>query len=513
MSVTWQGNTVVLGGWRTEGSADKVATDQVWRVINGRWVQLPPLLQPRAAGAAAVVGDRLVVTGGAGSNGKLLATTEVFDGTSWSLGAEMPTHRQMLGAASDGKRVYAVGGNDGAVDVAAVEAYDPAADSWTSLSALPQPRSDLGVAMADARLVAVGGLAAGQTLKTVAVMDIAANTWADLPEMSTPRHGMSVAAVDRSVYVIGGTSGGDSEVTSTAESLKLLPRTLQPAPAWRSLPDAPSARLMMAWTVLDDKIWIAGGMTHGETLQIVQSYDPQTGSWQPQPPLPVPLHHATAATYRGEVVVIGGSSEVLAQGSNKVYALRGNSWVELPSLTHARSAAAAAVVGDKLVVVGGQNEKQVVPQTEVFDGQSWTDAAELPTPREHLAAVSDGQYLYTVGGRFLSADKNSAAFERFDPVSGEWTKLVDMPTPRGSYGAALVDGRIVVVGGEEPTRVLTAAEMYDIAQEKWTALSPITTARHGEVVAAVGNTVYVIGGADRPTHEGAVERVEALDFN
>ena len=29
-------------------------------------------------------------------------------------------------------------------------------------------------------------------------------------------------------------------------------------------------------------------------------------------------------------------------------------------------------------------------------------------------------YVYTVGGRFLSADKNSAAFERFDPQSGNW---------------------------------------------------------------------------------------------
>ena len=57
---------------------------------------------------------------------------------------------------------------------------------------------------------------------------------------------------------------------------------------------------------------------------------------------------------------------------------------------HARAAAAAAVVGDKLVVAGGQNEKQLVPQTEVFDGQSWKDAADLPTPREHLAAMSDG---------------------------------------------------------------------------------------------------------------------------
>ena len=514
MSVTWEGTPVVLGGWRADGANTQIATDKVWRVVNSHWVELPPLLQPRAAGAAAVVGDRLVVTGGVGANGRLLNTTEVFDGNTWKLGAEMPTPRQMLGAASDDEVVYAVGGTDGTADLSTVEAYDPAADSWISLPGLPQPSSDLGVAIADARLVAVGGLSAGRVLQTVSVMDLATKTWAGLPGMSTARHGMAVAAVEKSVYAIGGATEADNtQVTSTAGVLKLAPRKLQPASAWRSLQDAPTPRLMMAWTVLDDKIWIAGGMSHGDTLPIVQSYDPQTGAWQAQPPLPVPLHHATATTYRGEMVVIGGASDELANASNKVYALRGGSWVELPNLTHARAAAAAAVVGDKLVVAGGQNEKQLVPQTEVFDGQSWKDAADLPTPREHLAAVSDGTYVYTVGGRFLSADKNSAAFERFDPQSGQWTKLVDMPTPRGSYGATFIDGRIVAAGGEEPTQVLATTEMYDVAEAKWISLPSMPTARHGEVVASVGNTVYSIGGANRPTHEGAVATVEALDFS
>jgi N-acetylneuraminic acid mutarotase len=316
------------------------------------------------------------------------------------------------------------------------------------------------------------------------------------------------------VYAVGGSTGAaDRQLTSSAEALRLAPRKPQPASEWRALPDAQTARLMMASTVLDDKIWVAGGMLgHAETLDTFESYDPQTGAWQSYPALPIGLHHATAAAYRGDVVVIGGTTENLAEASNKVFAFRDGKWEELPSLQHARAAPAAAVVNDKLVVVGGQNDKQLVAQTEVFDGESWTQAADMPTPREHLAAVSDGVYVYTVGGRNLSADENSAAFERFDPESGSWEKLADMPTPRGSYGAAFIDGRIVAVGGEEPTRVLPTVEMYDIANGKWTTVAPINTPVHGQVVAAVGNTLYCIGGADRPTHEGPVAIVEALDF-
>ena len=326
---------MVLGGWRTDGTNTKVATDKVWRVVNSRWVELPPLLQPRAAAAAAVVGDRIVVTGGVDANGKLLNTTEIFDGNSWTLGAEMPTPRQMLGAASDDKVVYAVGGTDGTSDLATVEAYDPAAEhlddrcptfrSHAVTSAWRSPTR---------RLVAVGGLSAGQVLKSVAVMDLATT---DVGRFAghghcAARHGgrrggevcVCDRRGDRCRRYSGDLVGGSAEAGSHAK--------LQPASQWRSLPDAPTARLMMAWTVLDDKIWIAGGMSHGETLQTVQSYDPQTGAWQSQPPLPIPLHHATATTYRGEVVVIGGASDELANASNKVFALRGGSWVELPSL-------------------------------------------------------------------------------------------------------------------------------------------------------------------------------------
>lgn len=513
MAVTWQGTPVVLGGWRTEGDDPRVATDQVWRVVNSRWTELPPLPTPRAAAVAAVVGDRIIVAGGVDAAGKPLSRTDIYDGTAWQPGADIPTSRQLAAATSDGRLVYVAGGRSGTADLATVEAYDPAADTWTTLPPLPQPRSDFGATSADGRLVAVGGRSGDQVLKSVAALDYVTRTWTGLPDLATARHGMAVASVGRTVYAIGGSTGAaDGAVTASAESLKLGARRPQPAAQWRTLPDAPTARLMTAWTVLDDQIWLAGGMSHGETLQTVESYDTRTGTWRAEPPLPVPLHHATATTYRGEVVVLGGASENIADASNKVYAFRDGAWAELPPMTYGRVAGAAAVVGDKLVVVGGQDDKRLVPQTEVFDGQSWTEAADILTPREHLAAVSDGVYVYALGGRALSADENSAAFERFNPQTGAWESLPDMPTPRGSYGAAYIDGRIVAVGGEEPTRVLATVEMYDIAARTWTTLAPISTPLHGEAVAAVGSTLYCIGGADRPTHEGPVATVEALDF-
>ena len=380
MSVTWQDTPTVLGGWRTEGTNSKVATDKVWRVVNSRWMELPPLLQPRAAAAAAVVGDRIIVTGGVDAGGKLLNTTEIFDGTGWKLGAPIPTPRQMLGAASDGKLVYALGGTNGAADLATVEAYDPAADAWTTC---PHFLADVATSAWRSPTDGwwrSGGASQGEVLKSVAALDLA-TAIVDWSAGLGNRRAMAWQSprVGKTVYAIGGSTGvGDAQITSSAEALKLAPRKPQPAPEWRLLPDAPTARLMMAWTVarrqdLDRRRYAP--RRDAANVRELRPADREPG--RPQPPLPIPLHHATAAAYRGEMVVIGGASENLADASNKVFAFRDGKWEELPSLQHARAAAAAAVVDDKLVVVGGQNDKQLVTQTEVFDGRV-LDAGRRP---------------------------------------------------------------------------------------------------------------------------------------
>ena len=126
--------------------------------------------------------------------------------------------------------------------------------------------------------------------------------------------------------------------------------------------------------------------------------------------------------------------------SDRVYALNGDKWEQLPPLNHARAAAAAAVVDGKIVVVGGQADGKLVPETEVFDGAEWTEAAPIPTPREHLGAASDGRYLYAVGGRELSASKNLDSFERYDPAADTWTELDPMPKA-GRQRRRVVRGR------------------------------------------------------------------------
>ena len=520
MAVTYRGEIIVLGGWEAQGgNLTAVSSNKVYAQRGGGWVELPPMLSPHVAGGAVVIGDQIIVSGGQ-ADGKLNPTTEVFDGKSWKKVADLPTPREHLAMATDGTFAYVAGGRDMSSDKnsAALERYDPKTDSWAALAPLPAPRGGIGAAVADGRLVVAGGEEPTSVDNTVFAYDIASNTWSDLPPMPTGRHGLSVSAVDKTVFAIGGaTQPSHTASTGVAEALQMPPRRLQPAPVWRTLKDAPIARQFAGATVAGGKLWIAGGLTKDDATTAVYGYDPVIDNWTRGPDLPLALHHVAAVTYHDEVVLIGGwapaNGNLSGLVSGKVFALRGGAWVELPPLSHPRVAEGAAVVGDKIVVVGGQADNQLVAPTEVFDGTRWTDAAPIPTPREHMSATSDGTYVYAVGGRNLSSDKNTAAFERFDPATGAWQTMPNMPTPRGGVAATCIDGRIVAAGGEEPTRVLPTVEAYDIATGTWSTLPALPVARHGMALGTVGSTIYAIGGAQRPTHAQSAATVEALDFS
>jgi N-acetylneuraminic acid mutarotase len=387
---------------------------------------------------------------------------------------------------------------------------------------MPQAAGGVSAAYAGGRVVAIGGEGTTEASDTVQAYDITNESWSRLPALPRARHGVAVAAAGDAVYAIGGaTSAGHLGSTKEAEVLDLSGK---PAAAqgtaereWRALAGAPSRRQYAASTEIAGRLWLFGGIdADGRASGETAIYDRAINIWTPGPELPRPLHHAAAVTWHGDAVLIGGfvpGIELTAGQSDRVYRLRGASWEELPRLNHPRAAAAAAVVGDSIVVAGGQADGKLVRQTEVFDGRRWTDAADIPTPREHLGAASDGRYLYAVGGRELSADKNVPALERYDPAGDSWTELDDMPDNVGSVGAAYVDGLVIAVGGEGVTEPFDAVQAFDVQSKQWSRLPALPAARHGATVAALGDSLYAIGGAAAAGHVQATDTVSVLDFD
>jgi N-acetylneuraminic acid mutarotase len=299
------------------------------------------------------------------------------------------------------------------------------------------------------------------------------------------------------------------------------PSNPAPALAWQARHASLKAVQQVNAAVLDGKIWVAGGLTSStKATAVTQIYDPKSDAWEAGPSLPEAVDHAMLVTYRNQVVLIGG---FVSRGGDSVpsaqvlfYDDSAGHWRKGPPMQHARAAGAAAVVGDKIVVVGGRlGSEQLVRETEIFDGKTWHDGAAIPVPGDHLAAASDRNYLYAVGGRRFTASNNTDVVQRYEPATNRWTTLTVLPERLSGTGAAVIGGQLLVVSGEDTTAVVPTVRAFDLTAPTatWTTLASLSQGRHGIAVAAVGATLYAIGGSTRPGHTASTDTVNALAFS
>jgi N-acetylneuraminic acid mutarotase len=121
----------------------------------------------------------------------------------------------------------------------------------------------------------------------------------------------------------------------------------------------------------------------------------------------------------------------------------------------------------------------------------------MQTLREHLAAaVVDGR-IYMIGGRSPALGLTGTSHEVYDPIANAWTTAAPLPMGRSGIGAAVLAGRIHVLGGEAD-HTFAENEAYDPTTDSWLSFALLPTPRHGLGVVTVGNAIYVLGGGPEP---------------
>lgn len=267
----------------------------------------------------------------------------------------------------------------------------------------------------------------------------------------------------------------------------------------------------MAAAALGDRIYVLGGFVPpGRTVALVEVYDTSSDTWSRGPDLPLAVNHGMALTADGVIYALGGytGESGLSAPTDRAFALRGGRWDELPPMPEVRAAAGAAAIGGKIYVAGGVGPNGLAANTLVFDiaARTWSVAPGVPTPREHLGVATDGSRLFVAGGRPPNTDR----LEAFDPSTGEWERLEDMPTARGGLAAAGTANGLIVAAGGEAEETFPEVEAYHVANRSWVRLEGLPTPRHGLGVVAVGNTVYVLAGGPRPgfAYSGANEAID-----
>lgn len=285
---------------------------------------------------------------------------------------------------------------------------------------------------------------------------------------------------------------------------------------WETRSPAPTSRTEVTAAAVGARIFVIGGFAEdGTTVPAVQVYDAAADAWLDGPDLPVGVNHPMSAVLDGTVYVFGGYlGPGLSSPTDRAFALRGSRWIELPPMPEPRAAAGAAAAGERLYVVGGVGPSGLAGSTLVFEPGTdrWTTAAGLPTPREHLGVGSFEYLVYAVGGRTGGIGTNLAAAEVFDPETGAWRLLPEMPSARGGIAAAATGNGFIVAPGGEADRAFDTVEAFDVESGRWLVLPAMPTPRHGLGVAAVGGTVHVIAGGPSPGFAFSAAN-EALDLD
>ena len=185
-----------------------------------------------------------------------------------------------------------------------------------------------------------------------------------------------------------------------------------------------------------------------------------------------------------------------ATNRNYAYSVSGDSWTIKETMTYPRRGCGVAAVGGKVYCAGGYDGVSTLAYMESYDPalNTWTTLAPLPAAVAYGVMVSDGTYLYHIGGYNTDTLAYSKKVYRYTPGSDTWLAMTDMPTARCWHGADVVSGVIYVIGGYAGSGALGTNEAYTIATNLWATKTAMTTPRYLLTSSAVNGKIYNMGG-------------------
>ena len=299
------------------------------RGANINWVRNNSIKSPvsRVESGSVRVGNSVFFLGGF-TNGYDSVTNRVdilnIKTNKWTRGANMPGPETHSGTATDGRYIYAAGGQTGPLlsinGTSRVYRYDIKRDRWQRFVRLPEVRFLPAMAIVDGKLHAFGGNDATRVIAR-------AEHW----------------AIDLS----------------------------NPSAGWQSLAPLPVATDHHSSIVVNNQIYAMGGETgHGTSYipnDFLARYDAKRNRWTSLAPMPTGASHNEAGTLTdGKRIFLLAGQENAQQIFDQVrsYDIAKNRWVIHTELPTARKGGVSWIEGKKLFYTAGDDDR--------FGQPTWT---------------------------------------------------------------------------------------------------------------------------------------------
>ena len=277
--------------------------------VPGTWTTAAPLPEERTEVSVASDGERLYLLGGFMQGREAPRAVYAYEpqADEWSHLTDLPEGVNHAGLAHVDGKLYVVGGYHGATfgAIDRLRIFDIEGDAWRDGPPLPTARGALAVVVHEGRIHAIGGVDA-ERARTGAheIFDPASESWTTAAAMPTPRDHLAAAPVDGAIVALAGRDGASFTLTAT-EIYDVA------ADAWRSGADVPTGRSGVAAVELGGFVYLFGGetMDPDSTFNEAERYDPRTDSWAVLPPMPTARHGLGAGVLDGRIHVVAGGPE------------------------------------------------------------------------------------------------------------------------------------------------------------------------------------------------------------
>lgn len=287
-----------------------------------------------------------------------------------------------------------------------------------------------------------------------------------------------------------------------------------PAGSWHTIAASPLARAELGSVVLGGRIYLAGGqVANGRSTAAVISYEPATGRYRDEPPMPARLDHELLVTDGRDLYVAGGYTDGDPVNSAFRYSPATRRWEALPSMHVARGGLGGGIVGGRLYAAGGAprtypDQRVAADNTlEVLDlaTRRWSFGPSLPHARHHVGHATVAGAIYIIGGR-VRDEFAIARVDRFDPRANRWRSAAALPQEVASPLVGKTATGFVAAGGADPALweeqgrgwVTPATWRYDARKDSWRRLPDLAEPRHQGGAAIVGRSMYVFEGSPCP---------------
>ena len=230
---------------------------------------------------------------------------------------------------------------------------------------------------------------------------------------------------------------------------------------WATLP--PYKTRFFGMTVINNQLVLVGGKeVGGAKSKVLGAWRAASKEWvHPYPNMPTARHSCSAVTYKEWLVVAGGKPEkgkYLA--SVEVMNTSNKQWSTAPPLPVGWTMMKAAIVGDMCYFMSGfissGTTKKVFSvslqallnpkSSNERDRQIWKEISELDAIRSIPLSISGS--LLALGGE--KDGKDLTTIQLYQPETGKWLKVGDLPHPRSQCTSAMINDReMIVVGGHE----------------------------------------------------------------